>query len=104
MAAGNAGKGKGHATLWTCDLTGDYVQINANYRTWLGYFPAQKCRIRARDHLLTRVAPKRPLLARDLIRNRDREGAAPGKTETCETLINALRHRGGDLPCQCSHA
>ena len=28
-----AGKGKGCATFWTCDLTEDYVHINANYRT-----------------------------------------------------------------------
>ena len=28
-----AGKGKGTATFWTCDLTEDYVHINANYRT-----------------------------------------------------------------------
>ena len=28
-----AGKGKGNATFWTCDLTEDYVHINANYRT-----------------------------------------------------------------------
>ena len=28
-----AGKGKGTATFWTCDLTEDYIRINANYRT-----------------------------------------------------------------------
>ena len=28
-----AGKGKGNATFWTCDLTEDYIHINANYRT-----------------------------------------------------------------------
>jgi glutamate N-acetyltransferase/amino-acid N-acetyltransferase len=28
-----AGKGKGTATFWTCDLTEDYVHINAAYRT-----------------------------------------------------------------------
>jgi glutamate N-acetyltransferase/amino-acid N-acetyltransferase len=28
-----AGKNKGSATFWTCDLTEDYVHINANYRT-----------------------------------------------------------------------
>jgi glutamate N-acetyltransferase/amino-acid N-acetyltransferase len=28
-----SGKGKGNATFWTCDLTEDYVRINANYRT-----------------------------------------------------------------------
>jgi glutamate N-acetyltransferase/amino-acid N-acetyltransferase len=28
-----AGKGKGTATFWTCDLTEDYIHINANYRT-----------------------------------------------------------------------
>ncbi len=28
-----AGKGKGSATFWTCDLTEDYIHINANYRT-----------------------------------------------------------------------
>jgi glutamate N-acetyltransferase / amino-acid N-acetyltransferase len=28
-----SGKGKGTATFWTCDLTEDYVHINANYRT-----------------------------------------------------------------------
>lgn len=27
------GRGKGQATLWTCDLTYDYVRINAEYRT-----------------------------------------------------------------------
>jgi len=27
------GKNKGNATFWTCDLTEDYVHINANYRT-----------------------------------------------------------------------
>jgi glutamate N-acetyltransferase / amino-acid N-acetyltransferase len=27
------GKGKGTATFWTCDLTEDYIHINANYRT-----------------------------------------------------------------------
>jgi glutamate N-acetyltransferase/amino-acid N-acetyltransferase len=28
-----AGKGKGTATFWTCDLTEDYIHINAAYRT-----------------------------------------------------------------------
>jgi len=28
-----SGKGKGSATFWTCDLTEDYIHINANYRT-----------------------------------------------------------------------
>jgi glutamate N-acetyltransferase / amino-acid N-acetyltransferase len=28
-----SGKNKGSATFWTCDLTEDYVHINANYRT-----------------------------------------------------------------------
>jgi glutamate N-acetyltransferase/amino-acid N-acetyltransferase len=28
-----AGKGKGTATFWTCDLTEDYIHINANYRS-----------------------------------------------------------------------
>ena len=27
------GKGKGNSTFWTCDLTEDYVHINAAYRT-----------------------------------------------------------------------
>src|ERR1700712_5184518 len=27
------GKGKGTATFWTCDLTEDYIHINANYRS-----------------------------------------------------------------------
>ena len=27
------GKGRGSATFWTCDLTEDYIHINANYRT-----------------------------------------------------------------------
>lgn len=27
------GTGKGTATVWTCDLTHDYISINANYRT-----------------------------------------------------------------------
>jgi glutamate N-acetyltransferase/amino-acid N-acetyltransferase len=29
----NVGVGEGKATVWTCDLTEDYVKINANYRT-----------------------------------------------------------------------
>ena len=29
----NAGKGKGNATVWGCDLTYDYVKINGDYRT-----------------------------------------------------------------------
>jgi glutamate N-acetyltransferase/amino-acid N-acetyltransferase len=28
-----SGKGKGSATFWTCDLTEDYIHINASYRT-----------------------------------------------------------------------
>ena len=28
-----AGKGKGSATFWTCDLTEDYIHINASYRS-----------------------------------------------------------------------
>ena len=28
-----AGAGKGHATVWTCDFTEDYIRINAEYRT-----------------------------------------------------------------------
>jgi glutamate N-acetyltransferase/amino-acid N-acetyltransferase len=27
------GEGTGHATVWTCDLSHDYVSINADYRT-----------------------------------------------------------------------
>jgi glutamate N-acetyltransferase/amino-acid N-acetyltransferase len=27
------GTGPGEATVWTCDLTHDYVSINAHYRT-----------------------------------------------------------------------
>ncbi len=27
------GRGKGHARFWTCDLTEDYIRINASYRT-----------------------------------------------------------------------
>jgi glutamate N-acetyltransferase/amino-acid N-acetyltransferase len=27
------GAGKAHRTLWTCDLSADYVKINAEYRT-----------------------------------------------------------------------
>jgi glutamate N-acetyltransferase/amino-acid N-acetyltransferase len=27
------GDGKGQATMWTCDLTHEYVTINADYRT-----------------------------------------------------------------------
>jgi glutamate N-acetyltransferase/amino-acid N-acetyltransferase len=27
------GAGNGEATVWTCDLTHDYVTINADYRT-----------------------------------------------------------------------
>jgi N-acetylglutamate synthase/N-acetylornithine aminotransferase len=26
-------KGSGTATFWTCDLTHDYITINASYRT-----------------------------------------------------------------------
>ena len=29
----DAGVGKGRATVWTCDLTHDYVSINADYRS-----------------------------------------------------------------------
>ena len=29
----NVGVGEGKATVWTCDLTEDYIKINANYRT-----------------------------------------------------------------------
>jgi glutamate N-acetyltransferase/amino-acid N-acetyltransferase len=29
----NAGVGKASATVWTCDLTHDYVSINADYRS-----------------------------------------------------------------------
>ena len=27
------GKGKGRARFWTCDLTEEYIRINADYRT-----------------------------------------------------------------------
>jgi len=27
------GRGKAHATVWTCDFSYDYVKINADYRT-----------------------------------------------------------------------
>jgi glutamate N-acetyltransferase/amino-acid N-acetyltransferase len=27
------GRGKGGATVWTCDYSYDYVKINAEYRT-----------------------------------------------------------------------
>jgi len=27
------GKGKGSARFWTCDLTEEYIRINASYRT-----------------------------------------------------------------------
>ncbi|MEM1021910.1 MAG: bifunctional ornithine acetyltransferase/N-acetylglutamate synthase, partial [Pseudomonadota bacterium] len=27
------GLGAGHATVWTCDLTKDYISINADYRS-----------------------------------------------------------------------
>ncbi len=27
------GNGRGHARVWTCDFTADYVHINASYRT-----------------------------------------------------------------------
>jgi glutamate N-acetyltransferase/amino-acid N-acetyltransferase len=27
------GLGKGEATVWTCDLTKDYVEINGDYRS-----------------------------------------------------------------------
>jgi glutamate N-acetyltransferase/amino-acid N-acetyltransferase len=26
-------RGKAHATVWTCDLSYDYVKINADYRS-----------------------------------------------------------------------
>ena len=29
----NAGVGEGTAHVWTCDLTHDYVSINADYRS-----------------------------------------------------------------------
>lgn len=29
----NLGAGRGRACVWTCDFTGDYVRINASYRT-----------------------------------------------------------------------
>ena len=29
----NAGVGKAKATVWTCDLTHEYISINADYRT-----------------------------------------------------------------------
>ena len=29
----NVGVGKSSATVWTCDLTHDYVSINADYRS-----------------------------------------------------------------------
>jgi N-acetylglutamate synthase/N-acetylornithine aminotransferase len=28
-----AGKGRGRARFWTCDLTEEYIRINASYRT-----------------------------------------------------------------------
>jgi glutamate N-acetyltransferase/amino-acid N-acetyltransferase len=27
------GLGKGNATVWTCDLTAEYIAINADYRS-----------------------------------------------------------------------
>jgi N-acetylglutamate synthase/N-acetylornithine aminotransferase len=27
------GSGRGRATFWTCDLTEEYIRINASYRT-----------------------------------------------------------------------
>ncbi len=27
------GLGPGHATIWTCDLTAQYIAINADYRS-----------------------------------------------------------------------
>lgn len=29
----DVGIGKGQATIWTCDLTHDYISINADYRS-----------------------------------------------------------------------
>ena len=29
----DVGVGRGKATVWTCDLTHDYIAINADYRT-----------------------------------------------------------------------
>ena len=29
----DVGVGSGRATVWTCDLTSDYVAINADYRS-----------------------------------------------------------------------
>ena len=29
----NLGLGNGHARVWTCDLTHEYIRINAEYRT-----------------------------------------------------------------------
>jgi glutamate N-acetyltransferase/amino-acid N-acetyltransferase len=28
------GRGDAHETVWTCDLSHDYVTINADYRSW----------------------------------------------------------------------
>jgi glutamate N-acetyltransferase/amino-acid N-acetyltransferase len=29
----DVGVGRGHATVWTCDLTHGYIEINADYRS-----------------------------------------------------------------------
>jgi glutamate N-acetyltransferase/amino-acid N-acetyltransferase len=29
----NLNRGNAHATVWTCDLSHDYVSINADYRS-----------------------------------------------------------------------
>ena len=29
----DVGIGKGRSTIWTCDLTHDYISINADYRS-----------------------------------------------------------------------
>ena len=33
LIAVDAGVGEGHATVWTCDLTHGYIDINASYRS-----------------------------------------------------------------------
>ena len=33
VIATGVGVGKGKATVWTCDLTYDYIRINADYRS-----------------------------------------------------------------------
>ena len=57
-----------------CDRRLRPDQCDESVLAWL-LSDAKNDRLRARDHLLKPVAPKRPLIAQDLIRSRDGNGA-----------------------------